>query len=221
MLKLTETEARGRFPDLVVASLGAVRKDKSGGVVTARVLFDGTNGIYVNRRTRIRDQKRSPIAADLKRLMREHSRTGRRTFALTADVAEAQVPIHPQDWHVIGCQVKPGEAVNVHTVGTFGVAYASYYGSRVAGAIGCVTQYSAGSKADTWHVLVADDFHLEAGGPEHRPALLAFTVVCVVAGVPLSWLKTAGDVVTWVGFELLHNSYQLGISQRRVAWFNK
>ena len=37
-----------------------------------------------------------------------------------------------------------------------------------------------------------------------------------------SWPKTAGgDVVTWVGFELLHSSYQLGISQRRAAWFIK
>ena len=34
--------------------------------------------------------------------------------------------------------------------------------------------------------------------------------------------KTAGgDMVTWVGFELLHSSYQLGISQRRAAWFIK
>ena len=102
--------------------------------------------------------------------MREKSQRGRRTFALTADVAEAhrQVPIDPRDWHMLGCQVEPGGAVYVHTVGTFGVASASYYWSRVAGAIGRVTQYCSGSKADTWHVLVADDFHLEAGGPEYR-----------------------------------------------------
>ena len=220
VLKLTETEARLRFPDLVVASLG-IRKDKPSGVVTARVLFDGTNGIYVNR---TRDQERSPIAADLKRLIREKSQRGRRTFALTADVAEAhrQVPINPRNWHLLGCQVESGGAVYVHTVGTFGVASASYYWSRVAGAIGRVTQYCSRSKADTWHVLVADDFHLEAGGPECRPALLAFFVVCVIAGVPLCWPKTAGgDVVSWVGFELLHSSYQLGISERRAAWFVK
>ena len=208
----------------MVASLGAMRKDKPGGVVTARVLFDGTNGIYVNRRTRIRDQERSPIAADIKRLMREKSRRDRRTLALTADVTEAhrQVPIHPQDWHMLGCQVRPGATVYVNTVGTFGVASASYYWSRVAGAIGRVTQYCTGRQADTWHLLVADDYHLESGGPEYRPALLVFFVVCVVTGIPLSWPKTAGgDVVTWVGFELLHSSYQLGISQRRADWFVK
>ena len=71
VLKLTETEARLIFPDFVVASLGGIRQDKPGGVVTARVLFNGTNGIYVNRRSRIRDQVRSPNAADLKRLMRK------------------------------------------------------------------------------------------------------------------------------------------------------
>ena len=117
VLRLTETEARLRFLDLVVASLGAIRKDKPGGVVTARVLFDGTNGIHVNRRTRIRDQERSPIAGDLKRLMREKSQRGRITFALTADEAEAhrQVPIDPRDWHMLGCQVEPGGAVFLHT----------------------------------------------------------------------------------------------------------
>ena len=77
-----------------------------------------------------------------------------------------------------------------------------------------------GRQADTWHLLVADDYHLESSGPEYRPALLVFFVVCVVTGIPLSWPKTAGgDVVTWVGFELLHSSYQLGISQRRADWF--
>ena len=124
VLKRTSAEAHGDGRERTVS-----RKDKPWGVVTARVLFDGTHGIYVNRRTRIREQDRSPIAAELKRLMREKSRRARRTQALTADVAEAhrQVPIHP---HMLGGQVKPCEAVYVHTVGTFGVASPSYYWSR-------------------------------------------------------------------------------------------
>ena len=36
-------------------------------MVTARVLFDGTQGISVNWRTRMRDQERGRIAADLER----------------------------------------------------------------------------------------------------------------------------------------------------------
>ena len=108
LLKLSKEEARARFPRLVVA----------------RVLFDGSNGIYVNRRTRIRDQERSPIASDIKRLMRQRSQLNQRTFSLTADVTEAhrQVPIHPDDWHMLGCRVRPKGVIHVNTVGKFGVA---------------------------------------------------------------------------------------------------
>ena len=74
IIVMTESEARSRYPDLVVASLGAQRKQKPGGKVTARVLFDGTHGLCVNSKTRLRDQERAPIAADLKRSMREKSR---------------------------------------------------------------------------------------------------------------------------------------------------
>ena len=84
--------------------------------MSARVLFDGTHCIDVNTSTRIRDQERAPIAADLKRAMREKWRLKERTFSLTADVSEAhrQVPIAPQDWHLLGCQVRPINHVRKH-----------------------------------------------------------------------------------------------------------
>ena len=46
VLKRTEDEARSRSLDLVFASLGALRKAKVNGLVTERVFFDGTNGIF-------------------------------------------------------------------------------------------------------------------------------------------------------------------------------
>ena len=46
------SEARRRFPQLVVACLGANRQDKPHGELTARVLFDGTHGISVDTDTR-------------------------------------------------------------------------------------------------------------------------------------------------------------------------
>ena len=115
-----------------------------------------------------------------------------------------------------------GGDVYINTVGTFGVASASYYWSRVSGALGRLTQYIAGNRARTWHMVVADDYHLESGGQEYRTALVAFFVLCSTVGVPLSWAKTAGgDTVSWVGFELLHQSRHLEISQRRAEWFVK
>ena len=115
VLKFAEADARVRFLDLVVASLGAQRKDKPNGVISERVLFDGTRGLAVNTRTRIRDQKRSPIAADLKRAMKEKTELGKSTFALTADVSEAhrQVPVHLSDWKFLCCQIANGSTVYV------------------------------------------------------------------------------------------------------------
>ena len=43
VIEMTEHETHQRHPDLVVASLGAQRKDKPGGAVQARVLFEGTH----------------------------------------------------------------------------------------------------------------------------------------------------------------------------------
>ena len=141
LIRLGEEEAKIRFPRLVIASLGANRKDRPNGEVTARVLHDGTNGLSVNTRTRLRDQERSPISLDIKRAMREKSSRGLSTFALTADVKEAhrQIPIDPRDWHLLGCQVERGADVFVNTVGTFGITSASYYWSRVSSAVGRLT----------------------------------------------------------------------------------
>ena len=118
----------------------------------------------------MRDQERAPIAADIKRLMREKSRVGEKTFALSADVSEAhrQIPIAECDWGLLGCRVKPGGAVR-------------------------------------W-----------------AASLFLFFLLCSASGVPLSWKKTSGgDLVSWVGFELLHRSFQLGVTVRRADWFTR
>ena len=67
-LKMSESEARARFgPDLVVASLGALVKDGAGDDVKIRLLYDGTHGVQVNERIRVRDRDRMPSAPDVKR----------------------------------------------------------------------------------------------------------------------------------------------------------
>ena len=55
---------------------------------------------------------------------------------------------------------------------TFGIASASYWWSRVAGAIGRIAQYIPGNSAQTWHLLVADDYMLNASGPAYREAII-------------------------------------------------
>ena len=195
-LKLPEAEARLQFLHLVVTSLQATRQDKPGGVISARVLFDGSNGTPVNRRIRLPDKDRAPVASDPKRFMRGKARRNEQTFSLTADVAEAlwQVPVDRRDRHLLGCQVEVGGDVFTNTVGTIGVASASYFWSRVAASVGRVTQYIARRSATAWHQLVADDFHLEAGERHCRAALITFFVLCATAGIRLSWTLLLGQV---------------------------
>ena len=111
VLTTSEAEARRRFTNLAIASLGAIGKDKPKRG-RSHNQPDGTHDISVNRRTRTRDQE--------KRAMREKPGVGVRTFAMTADVSEAhrQAPVDERDWHILGCQVVPGGDVHVNTVGT-------------------------------------------------------------------------------------------------------
>ena len=65
VLKLSREGAIIRYPDFMVASLRAVRKDEPNGVVTARVLLDGTNGCTRRRRHLNRMlQKQSHLGGD-------------------------------------------------------------------------------------------------------------------------------------------------------------
>ena len=206
LLVLTESEARKKCLDLFVASLGAQREEKPGCKITARFLFDGTHGLCVNSRTRLRDQERAPIAADLlKRTMWEKAKLEELTFALTADVSEAhrQVPIHPDDWHLLGCQVIPGGEVLINTVGTFGIASAFCYWSRVVAAVGRMAQHLVVNTATTWHMLVIVEDYLRCVGFE-----LVLRSICVgISSRRAEWFarwnqKIAGsDTVNMASFE--------------------
>ena len=57
--------------------------------------------------------------------------------------------------------------------------YGSWYGGLRRS---CV---ASGHRASTWHMLVADDFHLKTCGQAYRPALIVFFALCATCGVPL------------------------------------
>ena len=147
--------------------------------------------------------------------MREKAYMEVRTFALTADVSEAhqQAPIAKGDWHLLGCQAQPV------LLFTFKRLAQSGWHRRP---IGRHSQYFAGDSAHTWRMLVSDDCHLDAGrggrrgGNLSKRISLSFFILCETCEVPLAWNKIAGgETVTWVGFELLHRSRQLGIIKKQ------
>ena len=93
--------------------------------------------------------------------------------------AHWQVPIAKEDWQLLGCHVQPGTLVFVHTAGTFGVASASCHLSRVASALGRLSQDLAGESAHTWHMLV-DDYRLDAGGAKLSETLFWYSSLQVI-----------------------------------------
>ena len=123
---------------------------------------------------------------------------GEQTIALTADVAEghALVPMDEPGWYLLGCQIQLGSSFHV------GVALHLLFITW------CVVHRTpcskSGNSASTWHMLVADDFHVDASGAGDREALITFFLVCATCKVPLSWNQTAGgNTVMCVGFEFL------------------
>ena len=82
---------------------GSYTKGENPTARSRRVYCDGTHGLTVNRRTRIRDQERSPIASDLKRALREKAKLseqcleqlGERFEALERDILVASFATPP------------------------------------------------------------------------------------------------------------------------------
>ena len=195
ILVLAEAEARRKYLDLIVASLGAIRKDKPSGEVTARVLFDGTHGLSVNRRTRIRDQERSPIASDLKRALREKAKLGEQTFALSANVSEAHrqsIDTSPKIGTIWGARSRLDR-----TCSSTQWARSGYHRLRTTG-------HESQEQWDDWRsILLAATLlpgicwwrtisRWSVVGRGTSWGWSSFFVLCATCGVPLSWRKTAG-----------------------------
>ena len=99
-IAMTEMEARRRYGDeLVVAALGVQIKDDEGPELKVRLLFDGTTGIPVKGRIRVRDQDRTTAELDIKPIIREIDTQEARPFGVKMDVEDAHwhSPIAPCD----------------------------------------------------------------------------------------------------------------------------
>jgi len=222
-LKLEEAEARALYGDrLVVASLGALQKRvEEDGTVVIRLLYDGTHGVPVNPRIKVRDQERFPGAPDLKRVLREQAAAGLPTFGITIDVKDAHrcVAVSPEDWPLQAAQVAPGSPVFLFKRGTFGVASASYWWGRLAACLGRLVHYTLGAAAAPWILVLADDFKVEATGGHYADCLLAALWVLILLRVPISWDKVRGGTrFTWVGYEVDLKAHTLGLAQARAQW---
>ena len=123
MVEMSDEEALKKYGnDLYLAGFGVVEeKDK------VRIVHDGTHGVGVNNRIKVRDQVKSPTAGEIRSLMREKhgQRRGVKQFLLMDDVSKAhrRVKVREQDWGCQACRLHPGK-VWVSCVGTYGIGYA-------------------------------------------------------------------------------------------------
>ena len=93
---------------------------------------------------RLRDQDAGPLAPDIKRVLRPQAMEETKFDGLIVDVKGAHrvVPIREKDWKYQACALEGDDHVYVNTVGTFGIASASYCWSRAAGALCRLAHYT-------------------------------------------------------------------------------
>ena len=92
---------------LVIAATGAIAKKGQGPDGDIRVIYDGTNGVYLNFGTKIRDQVRYPTAPDVKAVLAEMAEEGGPHFGFVYNVAKARqrIPVLRCDWGLQACQL--------------------------------------------------------------------------------------------------------------------
>ncbi len=228
--KLPPAEAVARYPNLQVASLGAVVKEgESGEIKSVRLVLDGTHGVDLNTRIRQRDQDRCPTAADARRYQREQAKYGRvRGLAVDFQGAHRLPAVHPDDWRLQACRADDGDDAEIYfyKCGVFGVSSIAYFWSRLGGAAVRASHYLADSSAELWLLLMADDLKAEATGHQPHHHILALLIFLRLLNFPLSWAKVqGGDTICWIGYELHLPRLTLGITASRaahaVAWLRR
>ena len=221
-LKLTQEEARIKFPGLLVSSLGAVVKEPAnpGGERKVRMVLDGTHGVKLNERIRVRDQDRCPTAADVKRQQREQD-SYRRGLGLAVDVREAhRLPVvDERDWRFQGCRARTCAEVYIFKVGVFGVSSIAYWWARLGGACIRAAHYLASPTAELWVQLMADDIKVECTNEHPKREIICFLLSLSLLGVPMSWGKIqGGEALSWIGYSVLVRELALGITEARAQW---
>ena len=199
--------------DLQVAALAAIRKEDD----TFRVIFDGTHGVKVNPRIVCRDQIRFAGVPEQRVVMTECMERQTTTFAMKADVSKAHrrvaVKRCDQGWQC--CRLSP-DKLWINEVGTFGVASASYWWSRMYAG---TCRLSVLVVASIWQLVFADDVNWVVRGPDLFVDLLSVILWQIMMGVPFAWHKfRGGSKLEWIGYYLDYSKFAIGISEGRSMW---
>ena len=216
MESLTDSEFEKRYGDnrAVSALAVLVEPDK------IRILHDATHDTRVNHRIKVRDRQRMPTVREMHYLLDAQRAAGKIAIAILGDSSKAhrRILINPEEHGLLGCRIRPGE-VWINKVGTFGLSSASYWWSRVAGAVHRLMYAVLGGDLSLDLLLFADDTAFIAETAQERWSILLGITILLAWGLPFKWSKFRGGYeVGWVGFGVCFKSYAIGLTESRAAW---
>lgn len=218
-------EAQKLFKILKVAAQGAIEKADD----TFRIIHDGTHDVAINPHIKIQDQLRCPSAGEGRTVMERSSeeRPGVH-FGLQADVSKAhRLFLHREkDRGLLACRTDKRPLTNasriwINDVGTFGIASAAYWWSRLSSGI-CRLLMAMMEKSWFWQLLFADDIRFQSHGQEKFLEIILALFFWVLAGTPVAWHKCVGGLeVEWLGYWLDYSRFHIGLSESRAQWLIK
>ena len=191
-----------------------VEKDK------LRVLHDGTHKTMVNHRIKCLDKVRMPGVREKHCLLRTFQAAKQNPLCILGDVKNAHrlIKIVPEEWGMLACRVEPGK-VWVNCVGTFGVASAAYWWSRLSGCIIRCVYGLLGPSNPLDMLLYADDLELLGVDSVERRSMVLALFYLSILGVPMKLSKFHGGFrAEWIGLYVDYTTYSLGLSEKRAGW---
>ena len=224
MEKVELKEAVERYGSrLAISSLSVLVEEAHNG--KKRVIHDASHGVKINHRIRCRDKLRSPGAGEKQYILAYYSERNLPLFSLVGDVSKAHRRfLHdPEERGLLACRVRDeDDHVYINKVGTFGVASASYWWSRISGAGLRLGHELLGPRLPVELLLFADDLESLGNGQGGRRGIVLVFLYLSVLGFPFKWSKQRGGLrVEWIGLCTDYVNMSLGLSVTRSAWVQK
>ena len=221
MEKLTVKEAKAKYGKrIAISSLAVLVEENHQG--KRRVIHDATHGTRINNRIRCRDKVRSPSSREKQYLLAFFQQCKASVFSLVGDISKAHRRfLHaPEERGLLSCRISEDDVyIYVNKVGTFGLACASYWWARIAGAGIRLMHEMLGPQMPVDLLIFADDLEAIASSAGGRRGITLSFLFLSCLGFPFKWAKQRGGLrVEWIGLFTDYTSYKIGLSPKRAEW---
>lgn len=225
-IETTLGDASKTYGDISIASLSVIQESED----KYRTLFDGTNRVRINHRIKVLDGELCPSGLDVQAAISEDAMLVQPLLGLVIDVEKAhqQIPTDPRDWGHVGFSTDPmpqdpalkeSWRVYLKTVGTYGIASASFHWARLGSLVQRLAFYICRL---SYLFRYADDFLLLASNLQSgrfTRQVCRFMILLGVCDLPVKWGKCRGGFkAPYIGYLFDFEHLQGGLTERRCAW---